>query len=344
MTYKIPMFETEIVYKMDLIKAITSLISLLVSKDEDYCFSDQEIRSRLGHHINVEVAGYYEGSEKYEVHHPYIAKSEYWNSRTFEYNNRKYQYACHGQFDVLFKFSQLKLDELAHYTLQWMSSFVNRHTNPLNNMNTVFNGYHMWMDNDFKDLHNTDPNNCNIANREVQNDAYCDDTRCLNRKACDFYLEHNGLKPTNVNPDPKVFTEPESAPLETALADDREMDNLLAEELRNIAQLENDVLDYALDRIREINSMSNTTDESYTSLISAAIDDASGQYNISRHDVITLIDENSVGGISRLLNTTVTVEEGRVNVQEMTDEERTLAFVARNGGQAINFQQTREER
>ena len=95
--------------------------------------SDDEIKRELGATCTAEVAGWYEGASKYGILHPYISKREYWNNRSINIGEKHFTYACHGQFDVLYKFAQIKLDELAHYTLQWMSSFVNRHTNPLNN-------------------------------------------------------------------------------------------------------------------------------------------------------------------------------------------------------------------
>tara|TARA_Y100001963_G_scaffold57519_1_gene80526 strand:- start:254 stop:1918 length:1665 start_codon:yes stop_codon:yes gene_type:complete len=361
--YKIPMFKTEILYRMDLIRAITQIIGLLTSKKEDYCLSDDEIKRELGATCTAEVAGWYEGASKYGVLHPYISKREYWNNRSINIGEKHFTYACHGQFDVLYKFAQLKLDELAHYTLQWMSSFVNRHTNPLNNMNMAFNGYHMWMDNEFKDLHNTDPEACNIANREEDDDSYCKDTRCLNRNICSFYQKMNdtGISQaqqdweTIQNPDSETQPQPdvtpeiaaantEPRPLEDVIENEEapsgdDIDQMLHDELVNMANMQRDALTMAMDRIREINNdiVNDENAGDYRALVSRAIDATSEEYGISRDEIIELVNQSGVGSISNLVNDSI-------NTQNMTNEERTLAFVARNGGQVINIQQTREER
>jgi hypothetical protein len=244
-----------------------------------------------------------------------------------------------------------------------MSSFVNRHTNPLNNMNMSFNGYHMWMDNEFKDLHNTDPEACNIANREEEDDSYCKDTRCLNRNTCSFYQKMNdtGISQaqqdweTIQNPDSETQPQPdvtpeiaaantEPRPLEDVVENEEapsgdDIDQMLHDELVQMAHVQRDALTMAMDRIREINNdiVNDENAGDYRALVSRAIDATSEEYGISRDEIIELVNQSGVGSISNLV-------DNLVNTQNMTDEERTLAFVARNGGQVINIQQTREER
>jgi hypothetical protein len=106
-----------------------------------------------------------------------------------------------------------------------------------------------------------------------------------------------------------------------------------------MAHVQRDALTMAMDRIREINNdiVNDENAGDYRALVSRAIDATSEEYGISRDEIIELVNQSGVGSISNLV-------DNLVNTQNMTDEERTLAFVARNGGQVINIQQTREER
>lgn len=179
-SFDIPMEKTKIYLVLDI-----ALFIMAYSNVRDK-FSTEDILQYTANCGNVNILGTYLNDVK--VIHPFISL-RYDSTITYLDNTTEdLKPTCTGGFDISRYFAKFNWNKCLLAINQWLTTFYNGYTNPMNNIQFSWYGKLPHMTGVFNNIYPIESNECRYINIiNTQNELYCDKYECTLRTQCKAY-------------------------------------------------------------------------------------------------------------------------------------------------------------